>query len=137
VHFQFALSARAGTDALGHLLRAAWALDLDAIVIVIDGVGIFDHDLRRIIFNSFHKNPGLSPFVPSILLFYGGPMEYCKRIRRAIRGLPNKARCPQNSSLDCVEYLTRNSSFADDPLKSQSLGIDRFKKTYNTSAYVF
>ena len=74
--FQFALSARAGTDALGHLLRATSGLDPDAVIIAIDGVGAFDHILRREIFNGLLDDPSLSPLVPFVRLFYGEPSEY-------------------------------------------------------------
>ena len=41
--FQFALSTRAGTAAMSHLLRVASNIDPDLVAIAIDGVGAFDH----------------------------------------------------------------------------------------------
>ena len=70
--FQLALSARVGTDALGHLFRATSGLDPDAAIIAIDGVGAFDHILRREIFNGLLDDPNLSPLIPFVRLFYGG-----------------------------------------------------------------
>ena len=41
--FQFALSTRAGTDALGLLLRGVTDADPEAVVVSLDGIGAFDH----------------------------------------------------------------------------------------------
>ena len=40
--FQFALSTRAGTEAVTHALQALTRLEEDATVVSIDGVGAFD-----------------------------------------------------------------------------------------------
>ena len=44
---QFALFTRAGTEAMGHLLRAVTDSDDQAVVIAIDGIASFDHIRRR------------------------------------------------------------------------------------------
>ena len=44
--FQYALSTRAGTDCVGHMLRAATDLDPDATILSVDGIGAFDHVAR-------------------------------------------------------------------------------------------
>ena len=44
--FQYALSTRAGTDCVGHLLRAATDLGSNSTILSIDGVGAYDH-IRR------------------------------------------------------------------------------------------
>ena len=44
--FQFALSTRAGTDCVGHAIRALTDADLTATVLSIDGIGAYDHVLR-------------------------------------------------------------------------------------------
>ena len=49
--YQFALSTRAGTDALSHLLRATTETDPNVVVVAIDGVGAFDHIRRKAIFD--------------------------------------------------------------------------------------
>ena len=40
--FQFALSMRAGTDCVGHTVRAATDLDTRITVLSIDGIGAYD-----------------------------------------------------------------------------------------------
>ena len=44
--YQFALSTRAGTDALAMALRTATDEDEDAVILSLDGVGAYDH-IRR------------------------------------------------------------------------------------------
>ena len=74
--FQFALSTRAGTDAMGHLLRAVTEMEEDKVVIAIDGVGAFDHIRRARIFEKLMSTEGLSTLVPFVRLFYGEAAEY-------------------------------------------------------------
>ena len=44
--FQYALSTRAGTDCVGHFLRAATDANPRATILSVDGVGAYDHVLR-------------------------------------------------------------------------------------------
>ena len=44
--FQYALSTRVGTDCVGHLLRAATDADPGVTVLIVDGIGAYDHVLR-------------------------------------------------------------------------------------------
>ena len=44
--FQFALSTRAGTDCVGHAIRAMTDLNSRATVLSVDGIGAYDHVLR-------------------------------------------------------------------------------------------
>ena len=46
--FQYALSTRAGTDCVGHLLRAATDASPTATVLSVDGIGAFDHVLSEV-----------------------------------------------------------------------------------------
>ena len=41
--FQYALSTRAGTDCVGHLLRASTDRDPTSTVLSVDGIGAYDH----------------------------------------------------------------------------------------------
>lgn len=71
--FQFALSTRAGTAAMGHFLRTVTDMDKDAVVIAIDGIGAFDHIQRHAIFNKLMSTPDLEALVQFVRLFYGRP----------------------------------------------------------------
>ena len=67
--FQFALSTRAGTDCVGHAIRAMTDADPECTVLSIDGVGAYDHVLRSSFLAKLHSVPslqGLLPFVRSI-----------------------------------------------------------------------
>ena len=44
--FQFALFTRAGTDCVGHAIRAMTYLNSRATVLSVDGIGAYDHVLR-------------------------------------------------------------------------------------------
>ena len=66
--FQFALSTRAGTDCVGHTIRAMTDADPECTVLSIDGVGAYDHVLRSSFLTKLHQVPslqGLLPFVRS------------------------------------------------------------------------
>ena len=67
--FQFALSTRAGTDCVGHAVRAMTDANPECTVLSIDGVGAYDHVLRSSFLSKLHSVPslqGLLPFVRSI-----------------------------------------------------------------------
>ena len=55
--FQFALSTRAGTDCVGHLLRAATDVNPNATVLSVDGVGAYDHILRAAMMSRLARMP--------------------------------------------------------------------------------
>ena len=65
--FQYALSTRAGTDCVGHMLRAATDDDDDrATILKVDGIGAYDHVLRSAMLSrliTMPKAQSLSPFV--------------------------------------------------------------------------
>ena len=45
--FQYALSTRAGTDCVGHFLRAATDTDPQATTLSVDGIGAYDHVVSK------------------------------------------------------------------------------------------
>eukprot|EP00434_Breviolum_minutum_P019350 symbB.v1.2.017057.t1/scaffold1314.1/size125707/10 len=57
---QFALSTRAGAEALTRAVRARLALDDQATIVSIDGVGAYDHVSRAAILAALHQNPHLT-----------------------------------------------------------------------------
>ena len=74
--FQFALSTRAGTDCVGHLLRAATDVNPNATVLSVDGVGAYDHILRAAMMNRLARMPNAKALLPFVLLSYSAPSEY-------------------------------------------------------------
>ena len=77
--FQFALSTRAGTDAVVHLIRAMVDADADATVVSIDGIGAYDHVHRAAIFRALADNPSLRALLPFVRLWYGRTSHYAWR----------------------------------------------------------
>ena len=69
--FQFALSTRAGTNALGLLLRGITDNDPEAVVISLDGIGAFDHLRRAAILQKLLDTPALHGLIPFVRQFYG------------------------------------------------------------------
>ena len=53
--FQFALSTRAGTDCVGHTIRAMTDDDPECTVLSIDGIGAYDHILRSAFLTKLHQ----------------------------------------------------------------------------------
>ena len=74
--FQFALSTRAGTDCVGHLLRAATDVNPNATVLSVDGVGAYDHILRAAMMSRLARMPNAKALLPFVLLSYSAPSEY-------------------------------------------------------------
>ena len=73
--FQFALSTRAGTDSLGHLLRAATDADERATVVAIDGIGAYDHIRRAEMLRKLRCTRAAS-ILPFVRMFYGRQSTY-------------------------------------------------------------
>ena len=74
--FQFALSTRAGTDAVAHMLRAATDASWQRTVVSVDGVGAFDHILRSQMLGGLASNPDLAPLLPFARMAYGRMSTY-------------------------------------------------------------
>ena len=62
--FQFALSTRAGTDCVGHAIRAVTERQPDMTVLSIDGIGAFDHVFRSSMMSKLMDVPGLQKLLP-------------------------------------------------------------------------
>ena len=73
---QFALSTRAGAEALTRAVRARLALDDQATIVSIDGVGAYDHVSRAAILAALHQNPHLTGLLPYVRQFYSSPSSY-------------------------------------------------------------
>ena len=74
--FQYALSTRAGTDCVGHLLRAATDADPDATVLSVDGIGAYDHVHRAAMLSRLLEMPRARSLLPFVRLSYGQPSQY-------------------------------------------------------------
>ena len=73
--FQFALQARAGTDALAAHVRAALETRPGAVLVSLDGRSAYDSMSRAAFLGKLREvAPELLPFVR---LFYGSPSTYC------------------------------------------------------------
>ena len=72
--FQFALQARAGTDCLAAMLRAASELDADATIVSLDGRSAYDTVSRAAFLKKLREvAPALVPYVRA---WYGGTSTY-------------------------------------------------------------
>ena len=74
--FQYALSTRAGTDCLGHLLRAATDADPQATILSVDGIGAYDHVLRSTMLERLMHMPTAQAMLPFVRLSCGTPSRY-------------------------------------------------------------
>ena len=68
--FQYALSTRAGTDCLGHMLRAACDADGSATVLRGDGIGAYDHVPRSAKLERLGRMPKARTILPFVRLSY-------------------------------------------------------------------
>ena len=74
--FQYALSTRAGTDCVGHFLRAATDTDPQATILSVDGIGAYDHVLRAAMLGRLARMPKARAILPFVRLSYASPSEY-------------------------------------------------------------
>ena len=68
---QFALSTRAGTDCVGHAVRALTDARPTATLVSVDGVGAFDNVSRKAMLSKLLSFPGARAMLPFVLLSYG------------------------------------------------------------------
>ena len=74
--FQYALSTRAGTDCVGHMLRAATDHDPTATVLKVDGIKAYDHVLRSAMLVRLSRMRGARALLPFVRLSYATPSTY-------------------------------------------------------------
>ena len=69
--FQYALSTRAGSEALAPELRLATELEPCTTVLSVAGVGAYDHISRAAVFEGLRRDERLESLIPYVRLFYG------------------------------------------------------------------
>ena len=74
--YQFAMSTRAGTDCVGHAIRAITDYDPNRTVLSIDGVGAYDHVLRSAMLSKLHEVESLRGLLPFVRSAYSRPSVY-------------------------------------------------------------
>jgi len=74
--FQFALSTRAGTDCVGHMVRFLSEECETTILLSIDGVGAFDHVSRASMLGKLHKLPSARAVLAFVRLSYAQLSKY-------------------------------------------------------------
>ena len=67
------LATRAGTDCVGHMLRAATDSDAAATVLSVDGIGAYDHISRSAMLERLSRMPKARVILPFVRLSYGHP----------------------------------------------------------------
>ena len=76
--FQYALSTRAGTDCVGHLLRAATEANPRATVLSVDGIGAYDHVLRAAMLSRLERMQEAKALIPFVMPSYSEPSTYVR-----------------------------------------------------------
>ena len=73
---QYALSTRAGTDCVGHLIRASTDANPTLIVLSVDGIGAYDHVYRSAMLGRLLHMPAARTILPFVRLSYGSNSSY-------------------------------------------------------------
>ena len=73
---QYALSTRAGTEAVARAMLLATEADPLATVVSIDGIGAYDFVAQQRFFDGLQRKPGLAAATPFVKQFYGQPSTY-------------------------------------------------------------
>ena len=74
--FQFALSTRAGTDCVEHLIWASTDANPTLTVLSVDGIGACDHVLRSAMLERLLQMPAARTILPFVRLSDGSPSSY-------------------------------------------------------------
>ena len=74
--FQYALSTRAGTDCVGHLVRASIDTDPRLTILSVDGIGVYDHVLRSAMLGRLLQMPAARAILPFVRLCDGSSSSY-------------------------------------------------------------
>ena len=74
--FQYALSTRAGAEALVRGLGLSTELSARATVVSVDGIGAYDHVSRAAMFEGLRRDNRLAGLIPFVRQFYGQESSY-------------------------------------------------------------
>ena len=74
--FQYALSTRAGTEALARALAVTCELSPSKTAVSVDGVGAYDHIARAAMFEGLRRDARLVSLIPFVRQFYGRESTY-------------------------------------------------------------
>ena len=89
--FQFALSTRAGTDCVGHVVRASTDADHRLTILSVDGIGAYDHVMRAAMLTRLSKMPEARKLLPFVRLSYAGVSSYTWFDEKGERHVVNQA----------------------------------------------
>ena len=70
--FQYALSTRAGSECVAHVIQGLSELDPDSTVMSIDGISAYDQISRAAMLDGLHTHCG-GETIPFVRMFYGSP----------------------------------------------------------------
>ena len=73
---QYALSTKAGTKCVAHVLQVLTEMDPQTTIVSIDGVGAYDSISRKAMLEALMAMPGGSEVLLHVRLFYGQPSRY-------------------------------------------------------------
>ena len=73
---QYALSTRAGTEAVVHAITSATELDPNNTIVSVDGIGAYDTIARHSMLQALHAVPEAHRCLPFMRLFYAQPSTY-------------------------------------------------------------
>ena len=74
--FQYALTTRAGTECIAHVVQALMDADPSATVLSVDGIGAFDLVSRQSMLEGLRRVEGGDSALPFVSQFYGSPSSY-------------------------------------------------------------
>ena len=74
--YQYALSTRAGTECIAHILQTLTEVNPRTTVLSIDGIGAFDLISRKSMLEALMRVEGGPDIVPFVKQFYGQPSTY-------------------------------------------------------------
>ena len=74
--FQYALSTRAGTECVTHIVQALTSENPESTILSIDGIGAYDSICQNAMFRGVADMCDGDKLIPFVRLFYGSPSTY-------------------------------------------------------------
>ena len=74
--YQFALSTRAGTECVSHMIRAATDMDPTLTILSVDEMSAYDLMRRQAMLSKLARRPKLRGLLPFVRMSYGQPSRY-------------------------------------------------------------
>ena len=116
---QYALSTRAGTEAVVHVITSATELDPNNTIVSVDGIGAYDTIARHSMLQALQAVPEAHRCLPFVRLFYAQPSTYVWHDGAPLIRLLGPTHCPFSIAKTRPTRPPSSNTFAQGQLPSR------------------